>query len=307
MCLIPTIIIWSPLEQFSFVTSIDLSPCPKCCDDSSSDSRLVPTCWSDGTLNQHQPRLLYGSSCNAILVSRVYKCFNDHYVYGHNPVLFQRLKQSIMESLIPFALWHISGFTQPLLDLIEQLIQSGTSLQQIETNLKANRVAKYYHRKDKYDKVTGMQMRSSTTTVFPEYDNAPLKWWGDFPTLHSISACYLLRFWDKEKAYVQRMRQVSVSSEAAWNSCDHTFRSIVNIGLVRDSDKRWIMQYNGLFCTLNDVGEVLTWKLTRSLSFEHIKETVSLLHDRLKNQGKTVAEFYVDNCCSWRDSLQGIF
>ena len=120
-------------------------------------------------------------------------------------------------------------------------------------------------------------MQTSTATVFPEYDNAPLKWWGDFPTCHSISAYYLLRFWDKEKSYVQRMCEVSVLSEAAWISCDHTFRSIANIGLYEiTSDKRWVKQYNGLFCTLNDVGEVLTWKLTRSLSFEQTSGTSPL-------------------------------
>ena len=85
--------------------------------------RFTSICWSDGRLNQHQPRLLYGTTCNAILVSHVYKCFNDHYV-SSSP----SKTQSNMESLIPFALWHISGFTQPLMGLIEQLIQSGMSL-----------------------------------------------------------------------------------------------------------------------------------------------------------------------------------
>lgn len=105
---------------------------------------------------------------------------------------------------------------------------------------------------------------------------------------------------------MQRMCEVSVSLEAAWISCDHTFRSIANIGLVRDSDKHWIKQYNGLFCTLNDVGrsnDLETYKIFVHRAYKRN----SLLHDRLKNQGKTVAEFYVDNCCSWRYSLQGIF
>ncbi len=67
----------------------------------------------------------------------------------------------------------------------------------------------------------------------------------------------------------------------AWLSCDHTFKSVLNIGLVRESDKRWVKQYSGLFFVLNEIGEVMTWKMTRSLTFDHIAESLHTLKQRL--------------------------
>ena len=66
----------------------------------------------------------------------------------------REVKDNCMESLIPFALCHISGFTQTL--NVEQLIQTGTSLQQIETSLKSNCVSHYYHKKANYDQLSNV-------------------------------------------------------------------------------------------------------------------------------------------------------
>ncbi len=51
----------------------------------------------------------------------------------------------------------------------------------------------------------------------------------------------------------------------------------------------------------------MTWKFTRSVSFEHIQQQPSQLCHNLNKQGKTAHEFYVDICCSWRNKLQAIF
>ena len=135
-----------------------------------------------------------------------------------------------------------------------------------------------------------------------------LKLWKEVPTRHSIAACYLLRFWENELAYTQKMSMTTLSpASSAWLSYDHTFRSVANIGTVRKGDRSWIKQYSGLFCVLNQEGEVMTWKLTRSLTFEHIEQQLIQLRDRLNEQGKVVDEFYVDICYSWRNKLQVIF
>jgi hypothetical protein len=99
----------------------------------------------------------------------------------------------------------------------------------------------------------------------------------------------------------------TIPSQSGWLSCDHTFHSAANIGLFRDADGHWVEQYEGLFCILNSDGEVLTWKLTKSLRFECIKEQVVMLKERLLQHGKTVEEFYIDNCCTWRLKLQEVF
>ena len=68
-------------------------------------------------------------------------------------------------------------------------------------------------------------------------------------------------FWKNKRAYDHQMRVGSVPSGQQCLSCDHTFKTLSNIGIVR-SDGKWVGQYNGLFCVLNSDGEVLTWKFT---------------------------------------------
>jgi hypothetical protein len=97
------------------------------------------------------------------------------------------------------------------------------------------------------------------------------------------------------------MSRTSLSIGRPWLSLDHTFKSVSNIGLVRLADKKWIKQYSGLFCILNADGEILSWKLTETLSFEHMKDALVMINERFKQQGKVVSEFYIDNCCPLRN------
>ena len=78
-----------------------------------------------------------------------------------------------------------------------------------------------------------------------------------------------------------------------------------NIGFSRTGDNRWITQYEALFCVLNSKGQVMTWRLTRGLSFSEIEADLQSLKYRLLAQGKTLKVFYIDNCCSWRKKAKG--
>ena len=52
---------------------------------------------------------------------------------------------------------------------------------------------------------------------------------------------------------------------------------------------------------------MLTWRLTKNLKFDNIKDHLVSLHERILMQGKKITEFYIDNCCSWRAKLQDVF
>lgn len=92
-----------------------------------------------------------------------------------------------------------------------------------------------------------------------------------------------------------------------WLSCDHTFKSVCNVGTVRQADNKWIKRYAGLFCVLNADGQVLSWQMTKSLTFENVEDKLPALQRRLQKQDKQVKEFFVDTCCSLRPKLQHIF
>ena len=58
---------------------------------------------------------------------------------------------------------------------------------------------------------------------------------------------------------------------------------------------------------MNTLGQVVSWKLTRDLSFSTVKSLFVELRDRLLGQDVHIAEFYVDNCCAWRMKWQSVF
>ena len=83
--------------------------------------------------------------------------------------------------------------------------------------------------------------------------------------------------------------------------------SIVNIGCHRELDNKWVTQYSALMCILNVNGEILTWKLTKSVKFEAVQDIFISLKHRLETQERLPTAFSIDNCCSWRAKLQSIF
>ena len=94
---------------------------------------------------------------------------------------------------------------------------------------------------------------------------------------------------------------------AIQNKNNIPFFSTENIGISRGTDKKWINQYSALFCVLNNIGQIVTWRLTSSVMFSSVEGLLVTLRDRLAKQGVKVKEFYVDNCCSWRLKLQSVF
>lgn len=77
--------------------------------------------------------------------------------------------------------------------------------------------------------------------------------------------------------------------------------------MTREFDSRWITQYGALFCVMNGKGQIVTWKLTTDLTFNNIIGHLNALRDRLHKQRKQFFEFYIDNCCAWRNWLQSVY
>ena len=137
-----------------------------------------------------------------------------------------------------------------------------------------------------------------------------MKYWRGCPQHHAICAVYLKQFWLAESMYHHHMATLSVvynSEQNYWLSCDHTFKSVRNIGIMRQGDSKWVNQFKGMFCVINAAGQIVTWKMTKGLSMEHVEDIIEALHRRLQQQGVTLQEFYVDNCCALRNKLQVIF
>ena len=59
--------------------------------------------------------------------------------------------------------------------------------------------------------------------------------------------------------------------------------------------------------TLNENGEVVTWRLTKKTSFREIKDVLQEFKNRLTAGAKTLKMVVVDDCCSVRASYLSIF
>ena len=210
------VIVWTPLEQYSAFT---MRQCPKCKLNGDMQFRAG---WTDGC-STDQPRLLHCVNSNVILVSRIYSCSNNHRVLGHNPDLIRQ----IPTSLVPFHLWHVAGFTETLINYIDNLCHVGLAMQQIETILAGNWAHMFFNLKEEY-----LQMRSPTQVVdFPQCEDKSVRFWRLCPTRHSIEACFLHNFWLHENIFNSLMTQSTIPVGQPWMSLDHTFRSVSNIDL----------------------------------------------------------------------------
>ena len=182
------------------------------------------------------------------------------------------------------------------------MCNTGMSLLQIEKHLSNNRLRLFHTLREKFE-ISYHQL----LLKFPEFESDSFSFWRSSPKHHAISACYLKCFWQKERVYHHHKAQVSITQDIQWLSCDHTFKSVRNIGTIREADGSWIKQYKGLFCVLNNIGQVVTWKMTRNLAMDDVYDILQALQERLLSQGVTLQVFYVDNCCGLRQKLQGIF
>lgn len=66
-------------------------------------------------------------------------------------------------------------------------------------------------------------------------------------------------------------------------------------------------QFNNVFIVLNENGEVVDWKLTKSTAFQEIDDMLISLKERMRLNGKSISMICIDDCCKSRNKYQGIF
>ena len=104
------------------------------------------------------------------------------------------------------------------------------------------------------------------------------------------------------------MHSISINDD--WICCDHTFKSVTNIGIYQTqsaNSAKWIKQFKSLFILLNDVGQILSWQLVPDTSLDTVWDMLKEIKERFQAKGKMLREIYVDDCCKVRNKLQSIF
>ena len=83
-------------------------------------------------------------------------------------------------------------------------------------------------------------------------------------------------------------------------SCDHTFKISRDVGLLTETDNPFVTQLNQLFITLNEVGKVVAWRLTKSTAFSEIEDLLVELEKRTSLRGNKIELVCFDDCCHVR-------
>lgn len=118
--------------------------------------------------------------------------------------------------------------------------------------------------------------------------SAELNW--SFAGKKLISSAIVSNFPREEKIY----RQLFSSLSAEWISCDHTYKSVANIRYYRPSDGKWIYKYKTIFIIMNEKGQPIQWKFTKTKKFDEVSDTFSQLSERFQQQKQKLSGIYTD-------------
>ena len=98
-----------------------------------------------------------------------------------------------------------------------------------------------------------------------------------FPSNDQIMNLFLNLYNRNKHLYEKNMDKLKATALP----CDHTFKVSRNIGLVQESNNKFISQFKQLFIALNEKGEVVAWRPTTSTGFSEIKDLLNTLKLRL--------------------------
>ena len=123
------------------------------------------------------------------------------------------------------------------------------------------------------------------------------------PSNDQLMHIFLSYFNKVQKLFQNELEETSCT----FLSCDHTFKVSKHIGVIRKSDQKHVNQFSNLFIGLNENGQVLDWRFTRSTAFAEIEDLLLNLKHKLDARNSNISMIFVDDCCSVGPSYNRIF
>ncbi len=250
--------------------------------------------WNDGSLKYNAPRLLHDLKSHVLLVSAVYHCKNGHKILSHD----ERVLNKINEYFIPFILLHKTGFTKDFVNFCCTFCQSGMTFHALEKTIAQIRWQYYEEKKQMYTEYANI-LDVTTLKILPFTETCTQY----LPSDDVICQCFVTPFLKNENLYRSYLQSMPVGSCL---SVDHTYKIAANVGYLQ-SDQKWVSQYDGVFIVFNSDGRIVSWKFTKSGSFNEVRPILVALADRSNAQETVVNSVFIDNCCQWRGKLQEVF
>ena len=284
--LIPKIFIWCPIRHYGLTINCPVHNCPL---------RLGK--WRDvlsgARADPRNPWLVHDLHANLVLVQVFYECSdqlpgyqkNGHqYLSASNEVL--PLLPSRVANMFPVIMQQQCAFTVHLYDYIITGIYQGQNFMELSEGIASMNFREFLQNNpDNSDLVKGFE--SSTFCSYPGNDK--------------LIELFLSQFQLTKALYKNNMcKQVGKVL-----SCDHTFKISKHVNVTRQDDDKFVRQFENLFLALNENGEVMAWRFTKSTS-----EIVDLLKDlkcRLDKAGVSLEMVLVDDCCHVKNLYEQIF
>lgn len=288
---LPKLLIWSPQEQFGIAIK-----CPE------HGNELRPYQWTSDVSGKggEMARLIYDLMGNVILVQRIYLCANGrqrHKLRATTPDVHNVLPSYIKE-YFPAVIFLRCSVSKTVIHFIDTEIAKGVNFLKISEGLASLNYREYLQRRRIY--LSACDDVAVNASDSSEFNNNILY---SFPSNDQLMKIFLYNFEKNRAIYLNDMNSLSVSSL----SCDHTFKISRNVGLVRETDNSFVTQFHQLFITLNEVGEVVAWRLTKSTAFSEIEDLLIELEKRTSLRGNTIELVCVDDCCHVRSKYVSVF
>ena len=285
---LPKILLWCPITQFG----AQYLHCPqhKAC--------LKACYWQNTNQVWRQPRHLYDTYGNVLLIARNYICTSSMRcrILSTDPRITAQLSKRIN---VPFALFHKAACTNELLDFIYAQIAIGVTFNEIARAIQETNYAKYGARLQHMVRSLSETLQFNATATCDVKD-IPSTYRG--PSSDFIEHLFLQDFQKKQILFTNHMQ----SFGAEQISLDHTFKVTKNIGIL-DQNNQWKKQYETVLIVMNEDGYIISWAFTKSAKYREVQPLFRNIQKRLTNKGQVLRRVYIDNCCSWRKKLQKQF
>lgn len=119
-----------------------------------------------------------------------------------------------------------------------------------------------------------------------------------FPGRKLMTWIFSRSFLETEEMYWQHISE----KQGNWISFDRTFKASANVGYWEG--KLWRKLVDSLFIAMNENSDILAWQFTKGTSLDKVELLLQGLTERLDGLPTGVV---VDNCCTVRKKLQGVF
>lgn len=231
------------------------------------------------------PRLVYDLHGDVILVQSKYKC-NHHLVErttpGHDYTsahiqVIQNFPEDVMMKF-PIKMFHQCACTKDMLDYLVVHIGRGQTFMELAEDILSMNFAKY------------LELHKNTACEDLFYNSLVYS----SPSNDLLMHMFLVYFNSVENVLQEEMERVQCSIL----TCDHTFKVSKHIGVIRTTDMTFVNQFENLFIGINEFGQVVVWRITKSTAFEQVEGILADLKVRLNGTGQSLSMIIVDAALS---------